>query len=314
MAPTTSSSRFQSTDGYDVIETVAAQPWALNHKVGMVGLSYPGISQLFVAATEPPSLAAITPLSVYDDTARGVLAPGGIFNEGFALAWGVNVLDDAKPYGQGWERKVVESGDEMCKANQLLRGQNVDTVAKAKDSPYYDPKIADPLNPSLFVDRIKVPVFLTGAFQDEQTGGRFPLLFNRFTNAPVTRFSAWNGAHADGFQPANLVEWKTFLDFYVRGELTERPLAAELFLPRSRRRPSASRWHSRHRGCSTSTQPLRPRGLPMSRNPESGSDWNREQVTRISRARLWPHGTSRSTSGHSRRPPLWRCISRATVR
>ncbi|MEZ5309773.1 MAG: hypothetical protein R2735_04120 [Microthrixaceae bacterium] len=100
---------------------------------------------------------------------------------------------------------MVESGDEMCKANQLLRGQNVDTVAKAKDSPYYDPKIADPLNPSLFVDRIKVPVFLTGAFQDEQTGGRFPLLFNRFTNAPVTRFSAWNGAHADGFQPANLV-------------------------------------------------------------------------------------------------------------
>lgn len=221
----------QSTDGYDVIETVAAQPWALNHKVGMVGLSYPGISQLFVAATEPPSLAAITPLSVYDDTARGVLAPGGIFNEGFALAWARNVLDDAKPYGQGWERKVVESGDEMCKANQLLRGQNVDTVAKAKDSPYYDPKIADPLNPSLFVNRIKVPVFLTGAFQDEQTGGRFPLLFNRFTNAPVTRFSAWNGAHADGFQPANLVEWKTFLDFYVRGELTERPLAAELFLP-----------------------------------------------------------------------------------
>ncbi|MCB0957372.1 MAG: hypothetical protein KDB12_14560, partial [Ilumatobacter sp.] len=48
----------QSLDGYDVIEAVAAQPWVLNHKVGMVGISYPGISQLFVAATQPPSLAA----------------------------------------------------------------------------------------------------------------------------------------------------------------------------------------------------------------------------------------------------------------
>src|SRR5690606_7267432 len=46
----------QILDGYDVIETVAAQPWVLNHKVGMVGLSYPGISQLFVAAARPPSL------------------------------------------------------------------------------------------------------------------------------------------------------------------------------------------------------------------------------------------------------------------
>lgn len=221
----------QLTDGYDIIETVAAQAWVLNHKVGMVGLSYPGISQLFVASTRPQGLAAITPLSVYDDTARGVLAPGGIFNKGFALTWAKEVLAHAKPYGQGWEQAVVDAGDEVCKENQLLRDQNVDAVAKAKDNPYYDPKVADPLNPSLFVDRIDVPVFLAGAFQDEQTGGRFPLLFNRFSNAPVTKFAAWNGAHADGFQPADLVEWKTFLDFYVAGRLTERPLAADLFLP-----------------------------------------------------------------------------------
>ena len=39
----------QVLDGYDVIETVAAQHWAKGHQVGMVGLSYPGLSQLFVA-------------------------------------------------------------------------------------------------------------------------------------------------------------------------------------------------------------------------------------------------------------------------
>ncbi|MDX6640124.1 MAG: uncharacterized protein QOF12_1135 [Solirubrobacteraceae bacterium] len=73
----------QALDGYDVIETVARQPWALHHKVGMMGISYGGISQLFVAATDPPSLAAITPLSVIDNTAT-TLYPGGILNTGFA--------------------------------------------------------------------------------------------------------------------------------------------------------------------------------------------------------------------------------------
>ena len=65
----------QGLDGYDVIETVARQPWVLHHKVGMMGISYGGISQLFVAATRPPSLAAITPLSVIDNTADDAL-PG----------------------------------------------------------------------------------------------------------------------------------------------------------------------------------------------------------------------------------------------
>jgi len=221
----------QVLDGYDVVETVAAQPWVRGNKVGMVGLSYPGIAQLFVASAQPPGLAAITPLSVYDDTARGVLAPGGVFNEGFALTWADEVLSNAEPYGQGWEQEVVDAGDTVCADNQLLRGQNVDAVSKAQQNDFYDPEVADPLNPSLFAADIEVPVFLTGSFQDEQTGGRFPLLFDEFTNAPVTRFSAWNGAHADGFQPANLVEWKTFLDFYVAGELTERSLPADLFLP-----------------------------------------------------------------------------------
>ena len=44
----------QSLDGYDAIETVARQPWVLHNKVGMLGISYGGISQLFVAATRPP--------------------------------------------------------------------------------------------------------------------------------------------------------------------------------------------------------------------------------------------------------------------
>ena len=43
--------RLQSLDGYDVVETVARQPWVLHNRVGMAGISYGGISQLFVGAT-----------------------------------------------------------------------------------------------------------------------------------------------------------------------------------------------------------------------------------------------------------------------
>ena len=47
----------QNLDGYDVIETIAHQPWVLGNKVGMLGISYGGISQLFTAQLQPPDLA-----------------------------------------------------------------------------------------------------------------------------------------------------------------------------------------------------------------------------------------------------------------
>src|SRR5215207_6867320 len=113
----------QGLDGYDVIETVARQPWAARHEAGMVGLSYGGISQLFVAATRPPSLSAITPLSVIDDT-QTTLYPGGILNTGFALSWAKDRVHDAKPAsprgGQPWTLKRIRGGDRICKRNQVL--------------------------------------------------------------------------------------------------------------------------------------------------------------------------------------------------
>lgn len=212
----------QLLDGYDVIETVAAQEW-VRGKVGMVGLSYPGISQLFVASTNPPNLAAITPMSVFHDTARGVLSPGGIYNEGFALSWADNVLDDAVAFGQGWTETVTEGGDTTCAANQRFRGQNVDATKKALANQYYTDDVAMPLDPSTFVDRIDVPVFMTGSWQDEQTGPSFSRLWDRFTKAPVTKFMAMNGAHGDGYSPETYAELKMFLDFYVAGQRTPLP-------------------------------------------------------------------------------------------
>src|SRR5438477_2338316 len=152
----------QGLDGYDVVETVARQPWVLHHKVGMMGISYGGISQLFVAATRPPSLAGITPLSVIDDTAT-TLYPGGILNTGFALSWAKDRVHDALPAsatgGQGWALKRIQQGDATCKDNQALHPEAVDLIAKIRANNFYIPSVADPLAPITFVHKIKAPVY-----------------------------------------------------------------------------------------------------------------------------------------------------------
>ena len=64
-------------DGYDMVETVAAQSWVKGAKVGLAGISFSGITQLFVAGTRPPHLAAIAPMSVTDDLYTATGYPGG---------------------------------------------------------------------------------------------------------------------------------------------------------------------------------------------------------------------------------------------
>ena len=205
----------QNLDGYDAIETVAAQPWVLDHQVGMVGISYPGITQLFVAATQPPSLNSITPLSVIDDSFRATLYPGGILNTGFAVDWTQQRMDESKPFGQAWTRKRADAGDTTCADNQKLRLQNPDLVQEIEDNPYYPQALGDSLAPITFVDKIKVPVFIAGAWQDEQTGGHFPAMLDKFTGSPHVYVTLVNGLHTESLSPPVMGRYFEFLDLYV---------------------------------------------------------------------------------------------------
>ena len=226
--------RAQSIDGYDVIEAVASQPWVLHHKVGMGGISYPGISQLFVASTTPPSLAAITPLSVIDDSYRGNGYPGGILNTGFAAQFVQERFDEAKPYGQAWSKKRADAGDKICADNQKLRLQNPDFLALTKANPYYVPATADILSPATFVGKIKVPVFIAGAWQDEQTGGRFPDMLAKFTGSPHLYADLTNGLHTESLSPTIFARMVEFLDLYVANKtpsLTGARAVANVLVP-----------------------------------------------------------------------------------
>jgi len=222
--------RLQALDGYDVIETVARQPWVLRGKVGMFGISYGGISQLFVGATNPPSLSAITPLSVLDNTAK-TLYPGGILNTGFALEWANDRVEDAKPAnasdGQGWAWNRIQNGDQTCAENQELHTAATDLLTKIQNNRFYRPKTADPINPSKFVKRIKVPVYLACQWHDEQTGGHCPNLTDRFTGTKRRWFTYTNGFHTDSLDPETFNRLFDFMEIYMAQRRPEMPAFAK---------------------------------------------------------------------------------------
>jgi predicted acyl esterase len=208
----------QSLDGYDVIETIARQPWVLHHKVGMMGISYGGISQLFTAQTNPPHLAAISPLSVIDQT-QTTLYPGGILNTGFAVEWAKERAQEAKPAspngGQAWAYERIQDGDQTCKANQALHDEAADLMAKIRRNDHYRPNVADPLSPITFVHRIHVPVYMACQFTDEQTGGHCPTLAEHMTGTRRKWFTFTNGTHVDSLDPETFNRWYDFLQLFV---------------------------------------------------------------------------------------------------
>ena len=208
----------QNLDGYDIIETIARQPWVKGHKVGMLGISYGGISQLFTAQLNPPHLAAIAPLSVIDATAT-TLYPGGILNTGFAVAWADERQYSAKPAGphggQAWAYDRIKNGDNVCKANQALRPEAQDLRKTIAANSHYKANVADALDPVTFVHKIHVPVFMACQWEDEQTGGHCATLAAHMTGTTKKWFTFTNGAHIDSLDPETYNRWYDFLELYV---------------------------------------------------------------------------------------------------
>ncbi|HNE78851.1 MAG TPA: CocE/NonD family hydrolase, partial [Solirubrobacterales bacterium] len=158
-------------DGYDAIETIAAQDWVKGGKVSMGGISFSGITQLFVAGTRPPHLSAVSPLSTTDDVYYGTGFPGGIFNNGFAYSWITERAHDAEPApegGQPWARKMASTGDpqvseplrseqkQHCIDNQKMRLQTRNYNHLIETNPYRTPNLFAKRSPGAWVKNINV--------------------------------------------------------------------------------------------------------------------------------------------------------------
>ena len=204
-------------DGYDVVQAVGAQPWVLHHKVGMVGISYSGFSQLVVAGTRPPDLAAITPLSPTDDL-YSTGYPGGIYNDGFAASWVAERVSDAQPAPQGgqpWAAAEIATGDATCLDNQRLHLQAQSLESLVRPGLSREPSLFDRRSPTVWATHISVPVFLVGALEDEQVGPQWPALVTALARDRDVYVTMLNGTHTDSLGPDTITRWLEFLDLYV---------------------------------------------------------------------------------------------------
>ena len=218
-------------DGYDAIETVAAQNW-VEGDVSMGGISFSGISQLFTAGTQPPHLAAVSPLSVTDDIYYGTGFPGGIFNNGFAYSWIGERAQDAEAAptgGQPWARIMASTGDpdigdpglresqkQHCIDNQKMRLQTRDFNKEIVNNPYRTDSLFTKRSPGAWVKNIDVPVFWVGAFQDEQTGGHWVEAVKSLSkkNKDVW-ITMQNGVHVDALGPSTITRWAEFMNLFT---------------------------------------------------------------------------------------------------
>jgi putative CocE/NonD family hydrolase len=83
----------ESQDGYDAIEWAAALPNS-NGKVGLVGMSYVGVTQMLAAITTPPHLAGIMPVITGSNYHENWTYQGGALAESFDQGWSMYFAAD----------------------------------------------------------------------------------------------------------------------------------------------------------------------------------------------------------------------------
>ena len=314
----------QNLDGYDVIETIAHQPWVANHKVGMMGISYGGISQLFTAAdpaAEPGrDRAAVGDRPDPDDALsgrhpqhrlRGRLGEGARPRRRAGVPTG----------GQAWAYQQIQEGDTTCAANQALHREAVNLLTKIHANNHYVPAVADPLSPITFVNKINVPIFMACQWTDEQTGGHCPDLAEHFTGTQRKWFTFTNGTHIDSLDPETFNRWYDFLQLYV----AQQPPARRL---RGRRAAAAPLVYQEAIGITGVTLPPDPiqqqptydaalaafEALPPIRVLfDNGAGERRTRATRAralsTRSRASRSPARRRATGTSRRTERWRRAS-----
>jgi putative CocE/NonD family hydrolase len=207
----------EAVDGAAVIAWVREQDWSTG-LVGMIGKSYPGITQLFVAEQQPPGLAAIAPGHFFADAYRDVARPGGIANHGFATLWSFI----ARPsYEVQTSPQYVLAGDLGCLNGVTgeLRSLPTNPYVQLLQHPYDDALIRE-RSPITRVEDIEVPMLASLAWQDEQLASRQTHLLAALDDLGSTTWWAnlSNGDHSMSRTRDQLADLERFYDHFLKGE------------------------------------------------------------------------------------------------
>ncbi len=174
----------EQQDGYDLVEWIAQQPWC-DGNVGMIGISYFAIEQLFTAIEQPPHLKAIFPFEVHNDTYRGLVAHGGVIYPVVYRNYTGRPMDPGPVNGSGYApRNVVSATMKNLPTEEFERLQQerlndpdlriysiywsvlrypsknplfADVLLNPDDGPFWSER-----TPATKFDRIKVPLYTGG--------------------------------------------------------------------------------------------------------------------------------------------------------
>ena len=131
-------------------------------------------------------------------------------------------------------KALIRDGDTQCLADQDLHlaTQNIGQLMTAGTS--RNPALFDQRSPLVAAKRIKVPVFMVGNLEDEQTGPQWPVLISALSHDPDVWVTMQNGTHDDSLGPEVVTRWLEFLHLFVAGTLPSEPsyvttLADELY-------------------------------------------------------------------------------------
>lgn len=203
--------------GAYAVEWAAGQSWS-NGRVGMVGDSYAGFSQLWVASQRPEHLLAIAPGKDVTDPYRDVGYPGGIENIGFPAAW----IGRFPSYWLGAAEIAKDDGDTACEKTAAeniakLRRPDLDWLKWLDTDAHYDALYAE--RSAIFVTGyIDIPTLGTQAWQDEQVGTRMGYYEDTISPEKMWLISS-NGTHETSYISADVFEaQKRFYAHFVKGE------------------------------------------------------------------------------------------------
>ncbi len=206
------------SDGAAAVEWAARQPWSNGH-LGMLGDSFPGITQVGVAGLRPQHLDAIAPFQVTTDVYRDVGYPGGIANTGFGAFWGgVDQPNNSYRSGAG---QALAAGDSGCAQAQLTHAAAEPThnIGLEGLQHPYDDSWWQARRPGANASRIDVPTFGCFTWQDDEVSSRGSSFLSALDPAR-TWVLASNGYHGmcDLSSPRITDELLAFFDRFVKGE------------------------------------------------------------------------------------------------
>ena len=211
------------------------QLFHFNGNVAIVGHSYSGITGFMVAATQPDHLRAVSVSGLIDDLYRGLAYPGGVSNYGFPVLW-TGAIRPFYDLGGGLLPGLIRSpdADDDSDRQQECAAEIANKRRTITDDPFLQASSGFDNNWFIsralltYADNINVPLHITGAYQDEQTGPRGPShLWQASTGSPIKRLLLTNGNHDTQNPGATGPEvWqdrKAFIDDFLLGDGTTYP-------------------------------------------------------------------------------------------